>query len=507
MSKRIFLAGASGAIGRRLAPLLVANGWLVFGSTRSKDKALGLRKMGVEPVLVDVFDAAELRRLLCEIRPEIVIHQLTDLPYALEASQMTAALVRNARLRDEGTRNLVAAAVEAGAERLIAQSISFIYADGATPHQEADPLLPVTHPVYGETVQGVMSLERQVLEAPLVGIVLRYGLLYGPGTGFDAPIAPGSVHVDAAARAAELAVTAGQSGIFNVAETDGSASSDLAMQTLGWNPGWRADQEAERIMQGRNSSLSDMWIPVTEDWLPPQVRASAQRRAVPVGHRERHSGWLTVHFDSTGHLVDAMHFVGKHSSNQYHVTLDPAKREGHVDGLTSISYYDGRTLTSTPYDGDNDAARGQMRFEEFLRCARLPEGCFARQVPVLFLLEDPSLGETRRLLVPPRDLVDFSWLDRGYTTTDGTGFHATFHPDGRLATLAHRSDYQPDGPQLDLDADGTGWAFRPGSPMRTLVEVHRGGVVEVEGTSKTISFSEWVRSWIARIYETSEGAS
>ena len=101
MTKRIFLAGASGAIGRRLAPLLVANGWQVFGSTRSKDKEITLRSMGVEPVLVDVFDGAALSRLVSEIHPEVVIHQLTDLPYALAASEMTAALVRNARLRDE----------------------------------------------------------------------------------------------------------------------------------------------------------------------------------------------------------------------------------------------------------------------------------------------------------------------------------------------------------------------------------------------------------------------
>ena len=104
MTKRIFLAGASGAIGRRLAPLLVANGWQVFGSTRSKDKEITLRGMGVEPIVVDVYDSAALNRLVSEIHPDIVIHQLTDLPYALEASEMTAALVRNARLRDEGTR-------------------------------------------------------------------------------------------------------------------------------------------------------------------------------------------------------------------------------------------------------------------------------------------------------------------------------------------------------------------------------------------------------------------
>ena len=239
MNKCIFLAGASGAIGRRLAPLLVADGWRVVGTTRSSDKAPLLRAMGVDPVVVDVFDRAALRSIVADFRPEVVIHQLTDLPYALEAGRMSDALVRNARLRDEGTRNLVAAAVGAGARRLIAQSIGFIYAEGRTPHREEDPLLPETDPVYGGTVTGVLSLERQVLEAPLEGIVLRYGLLYGPGTGFDAPGAPGPVHVDAAAKAAQLAITRGQPGIYNVAEADGAVDVEKAVRVLGWDARFR----------------------------------------------------------------------------------------------------------------------------------------------------------------------------------------------------------------------------------------------------------------------------
>jgi nucleoside-diphosphate-sugar epimerase len=239
MKKCIFLAGASGAIGRRLAPLLVADGWRVVGSTRSANRAGMLREMGVEPAVVDVFDAGALRKVVADVQPEVVIHQLTDLPHALEASKMADALVRNARLREEGTRNLVSAAVAAGAKRLIAQSISFIYAEGPLPHREEDPLLPVSHPVYGETSRAVMSLERQVVDASLDGVVLRYGLLYGPGTGFDSPIAPGSVHVDAAARAAVLAITRADRGIYNVAEADVSVSSDKATRVLGWDSSWR----------------------------------------------------------------------------------------------------------------------------------------------------------------------------------------------------------------------------------------------------------------------------
>jgi nucleoside-diphosphate-sugar epimerase len=256
LNRSILLAGASGAIGRRLAPLLVADGWRVVGTTRSESKSALLKQMGVEPAVVDVFDAAALKKVVEAVRPEVVIHQLTDLPFALEAGKMQAALERNARLRDEGTRNLVAAAAAVNTKRLVAQSIAFIYADGPVPHRESDPLLPVTHPVYGGTVAGVTSLEQQVLYAPLEGIVLRYGLFYGPGTGFDAPTGPGSVHVDAAARAAALAVTRGKRGTYNVAEADGAVSSDRAIEELGWDSGWRSSAGPA------DSALNDLPSPV-----------------------------------------------------------------------------------------------------------------------------------------------------------------------------------------------------------------------------------------------------
>jgi nucleoside-diphosphate-sugar epimerase len=111
--------------------------------------------------------------------------------------------------------------------------------DGRSPGRR-DPPLAETHPTYGGTVIGVKRLENQVVEAPLDGIVLRYGLLYGPGTGFDAPIAPGSVHVAAAAKAAELAVTHATPGIYNVAEDDGSVVTERARNILAWDAHWRA---------------------------------------------------------------------------------------------------------------------------------------------------------------------------------------------------------------------------------------------------------------------------
>ena len=242
MADCLFLAGATGAIGRRVAPLFVAAGWRVVGTTRSSDKAPMLREWGVEPVVVDVFDAAALRAALEAVRPQVVMHQLTDLPPGLDPARMAEASQRNARIRDEGTRNLVAAAVAADVRRIVAQSIGFAYADGPLPHSEDDPLDSDFDGPRGVSLRGVASLERQVLQAPLEAVVLRYGRLYGPGTGFDAAAGTAPVHVDAAARAAELAVLRGKTGIYNIAEDDGTLACDRAKRELGWSADWRGGQ-------------------------------------------------------------------------------------------------------------------------------------------------------------------------------------------------------------------------------------------------------------------------
>ena len=242
MKRRIFVAGASGAIGRRLCRLLVYEGWSVIGTTRFLEKVPMLRDLGVEPVVVDVFNEALLLEVVRKAKPEVVVHQLTDLPPALDPTKMAEALVRNARLRDVGTRNLVAAAVAAGAKRMVAQSLAFVYAPGPMPYREDAPLF-LDDPLYGETARAVASLEQQVLAAPLTGIVLRYGKLYGPGTGFDLPATGGPVHVDDAADAARRAITRGETGVYNIAEDDGTVSINKAAEALGWVPGFRLDEQ------------------------------------------------------------------------------------------------------------------------------------------------------------------------------------------------------------------------------------------------------------------------
>lgn len=241
---RILVAGASGAIGRRLCRMLVDDGWSVAGTTRSADKASMLLDLGVEPVIVDVFDAPSLLGVVRKAQPDIVIHQLTDLPPALAPEKMAEARIRNARIREIGTRNLVAAAIAAGVKRMVAQSIAFAYAPGPKPYREDAPL-NLDDPDIGLSARAVASLERQVLTAPFEGIVLRYGKLYGPGTGFDRPPGDGPLHVDAAADAARRAATCGKSGVYNIAEADGAVSSDKAVDTFDWNPGFRLG-EAER---------------------------------------------------------------------------------------------------------------------------------------------------------------------------------------------------------------------------------------------------------------------
>jgi len=240
MSKRVFVAGASGAIGQRLCPLLFADGWHVTGSTRSREKAEWLRAMHVEPVIVDVFDAQALRDAVVAANPSIIVHQLTDLPDVLDPQLMDAASARNARMREVGTRHLVAAALAARATRLVAQSIAFAYAPGPTPYREDAPLNVNGTGRAGASARGVASLEEQVLAAPLEGIVLRYGRLYGPHTGVDKPPPGGALHVDAAAEAARRALTRGTRGIYNIAESEGTVSSDKALRDLGWNADFRS---------------------------------------------------------------------------------------------------------------------------------------------------------------------------------------------------------------------------------------------------------------------------
>jgi uncharacterized protein YbjT (DUF2867 family) len=191
---RIFVAGATGVIGIRLLPLLVGDGHHVAGMTRSAQKAREIRALGAEPVVCDVFDAGRLEAAVVSFRPNVVLHELTDLPD--DAALAFESRDANARIRREGTRNLLAAARAARAERFLAQSVAW--------------RLP------GESGAAVEELEGSVLEAG--GVVLRYGRLYGPGTYYEeGRPPPPRVHVDEAARRTVEALDA-PSGVREIVE-------------------------------------------------------------------------------------------------------------------------------------------------------------------------------------------------------------------------------------------------------------------------------------------------
>ncbi len=210
---KVLLAGATGAIGRRLLPRLRAAGHTIATLTRSPVSAGQLEAAGTRAIVLDVYDREAVIAAVQHERPEAVIHQLTDL-----AGRDFEA---NARLRIEGTRNLVDGARAAGVRRMVAQSIAWIYAAGAGPATEEEPLDLAAAEPRRRTLEGVAALEQAVGELP-EGVVLRYGLLYGPGTWYSrggltekqlyrGELKAGaglvsSVHVDDAAEAARAAL-------------------------------------------------------------------------------------------------------------------------------------------------------------------------------------------------------------------------------------------------------------------------------------------------------------
>jgi nucleoside-diphosphate-sugar epimerase len=246
---RVFLAGATGVVGRRLVALLRDAKHEVTGTTRTPAKAAMLRVFDVTPVIVDVFEPDALAQAVTAARPDVIIHQLTDLPSAPGTPGYVAAQEANRRLRIEGTRNLLAAAKTAGVRRVVAQSIAFVYAPGEGRRGEDDPLDVAAEGVRQLTVQGIIALEQDVLQTPgIAGVVLRYGYLYGPGTWYEVPPKPPSVHIDSAAHAALLAVNRG-TGVYNIVEDDGAVSGAKARGELGFDPAFRIPERLVRELR------------------------------------------------------------------------------------------------------------------------------------------------------------------------------------------------------------------------------------------------------------------
>lgn len=243
---RVFVAGATGAIGRPLLPKLVAAGHEVTGMARSEPKAAQVRGAGARAAVVDVFDSDALGAAMREASPDVVVHQLTALPKRLNFRKKGVYDATN-RLRGEGTRNLLDAARAAGARRFVAQSVAFAYRPTGGPvKSEDEPLLEGGQDGFGSAVRLLRELEGRVVGADgLDGLVLRYGFFYGPGTYYAEDgtttadvrrrrmpvVGKGTgvfsfVHVDDAADATVAAVERGGPGIYNVTDDEPAALSE-----------------------------------------------------------------------------------------------------------------------------------------------------------------------------------------------------------------------------------------------------------------------------------------
>jgi nucleoside-diphosphate-sugar epimerase len=237
---RVFVAGATGAIGRHIVPRLVAAGHEVHGMTRHEAKQSMLREMGAVPVVADALDPDQVAEAVGKARPDVIVHQLTALAGAGMRGLKRRAAITN-RLRTEGTDHLLSAGQAAGVRRFVAQSIAALYArTGGPVKSEEDPLDLAAPGKLREGVDAIRHLEQAVLDAKWTeGIALRYGAFYGPGTGMG----PGGdifelirkrrfpligdgggiwsfIHIGDAAEATLAAVEHGSRGIYNVVDDD-----------------------------------------------------------------------------------------------------------------------------------------------------------------------------------------------------------------------------------------------------------------------------------------------
>ncbi len=250
---RVFFAGATGVIGRRLLPMLLGAGHEVTAMTRSEQRAAELRAHGAQAVVADALDAPAVGAAVAAARPDAVIHQLTSIPARVNPRRIARDFELNDRLRSEGTRILVDAAREASAGRIVAQSIAFAYAPGppGTVHSEADPLY-VDAPAPGaRTIGAVAALERAVRDAG--GTVLRYGYFYGPGSAISGA---GSMGRDAKRR--RLPVVGDGNGVWPFIHVDDAAAATLA--ALGGEPG------VYNVVDDEPARVGD-WIPAFADAL------------------------------------------------------------------------------------------------------------------------------------------------------------------------------------------------------------------------------------------------
>ncbi len=302
---RVLVAGATGAIGIRLIPRLVAAGHSVTGLTRSPSKAEPLRRAGASPVVVDALDPPALREAVLGARPEVVVHEMTALANASDLRHFDRAFAQTNRLRTEGLDHLLAAAREAGARKVVAQSYcGWPFARiGGPVKTEDDPLDSTPPREFERSLQAIRHLESAVAEAlDFKGVVLRYGPFYGPSSGlFDGSaldqlrrrlfplIGDGGgwwsfIHLDDAAEATACAIEEDAPGIYNIVDDDPAPVRDwlpALAAIIGAKPPRRIPRWLARIVAGEH-----MVVLMTESRAGSNAKARRE-----LGWRPKHASW------------------------------------------------------------------------------------------------------------------------------------------------------------------------------------------------------------------------
>ena len=312
---KIFIAGATGAVGKRLVPLLGANGHEVVGTTRSAGKVGDLRALGAEPVVLDVLDAEAVGRAVSEARPDVVVHQATALSDMSNLRNLDETFAETNRLRTEGTDNLLAAAQASGTRTFVAQSFAgWPYAkEGSAVKDEEAPLDPTPPTSAVQSMAAIRHLETTVVGAEAIeGIVLRYGGFYGPGTS----LVEGGEHV-AAIRKRQFPIVGSGAGIWSFVHIDDAAGGTLAA--------------IERGRPGLYNIVDDEPAP-TSEWLPYLAEVLG---AKPPRHVPEWLGRLAA-----GEQVVSMSTEARGASNAKAkrelgwTLIHPTWREGFVSALT-----------------------------------------------------------------------------------------------------------------------------------------------------------------------------
>jgi nucleoside-diphosphate-sugar epimerase len=269
---RVFVAGASGAIGTRLVPQLIDHGHHVIGTFRSPGKAERLRALGAEAIALDLLDARAVRQAVLDTLPEAIIHQATALANIRFSRKLDRSFAPTNRLRIEGTDALLAAAREAGVRRFIAASFaSFRYArEGGPVKTEDDPLDPTPVPTTRETNDAMRYLEEAVIDAG--GIALRYGGFYGAANdGLLAPVrkrqfpivgngggVSSFIHLDDAAAATVLALEHDGAGVYNIVDDEPAPVREwlpVLANTLGAKPPRHFPRWVARLVAGEGAVM------------------------------------------------------------------------------------------------------------------------------------------------------------------------------------------------------------------------------------------------------------